>query len=201
MRTFIIRARKGTTRWERVRSQLGTKQHFEIIAHTVINAFFISNDFRSDVEVYIVLDSSEDFPHTIKLSSSEGLSIGGFHEEAVIGLVEKALKDSDGIRKDETRILQPGIEVSGFGFERLVGELIKTRPLYLLEPKGANIRETQLAPNPVFILSDHLVMPKKTVAALKRKGLNTVSLGNKMLFASQCVVIINYEMDYPKTGF
>jgi tRNA (pseudouridine54-N1)-methyltransferase len=195
MRTFIIRARKGTTRWERVRSQIGGRQHFEVVAHTVINAFFISNDFRNDVEVYIVLDSSEDFPYTIKLSSGDGLSIAGFHEEAVIELVEKALKDSRGLRKDESRIVDPGVQVSGFGFDRLVSELLKTRPLYLLDRKGADIRETQLELNPVFVLSDHLAMPKKTVNALKRKGLNTVSLGNKMLFASQCVVILNYEMD------
>ena len=62
MRTFIIRARKGTTRWERVRSQVGGNAHFEVIAHSVINAFFISSDFRTDVEFYIVLDSSENFP-------------------------------------------------------------------------------------------------------------------------------------------
>ena len=67
MRTFIIKARKGTTRWEKVRSQIGTKEHFEVVAHSVINAFFISNGFRTDVEVYIVLDSSEDFPRTIKI--------------------------------------------------------------------------------------------------------------------------------------
>ncbi|OGV46036.1 MAG: hypothetical protein A3F46_02870 [Legionellales bacterium RIFCSPHIGHO2_12_FULL_42_9] len=195
MRTFIIRARKGTTRSERVRSQIGGKQHFEVVAHSVINAFFISSDFRTDMEVYIVLDSSEDFPRTIKLSSGNGLSLAGFHEEAVISLIEKALKDSCDLQKDEARIVDPGVTVSGFGFEKLVSELLKTRPLYLLDRKGADIRDTELELNPVFILSDHLAMPKKTVKALKRKGLNTLSLGNKMLFASQCVVILNYEMD------
>ncbi len=195
MRTFIIKARKGTTRWERVRSQIGGRQHFEVIAHSVINAFFISNDFRSDVEVYIVLDSSENFPHTIKLSSKDGLSLAGFHEDAVISLIEQALKDSQGLCKDETRTVSPGINVSGFGFERLVSELLKTRSLYLLDRKGTDIRDTSLDLNPVFVLSDHLMMPKKTVNALKRKGLKTVSLGNKMLFASQCIVLLNHEMD------
>jgi tRNA (pseudouridine54-N1)-methyltransferase len=195
MRTFIIRARKGTTRWERVRSQVGGKEHFEVVAHSVINAFFISSDFRSDVEVYIVLDSSEDFPHTIKLTSEDGLSLAGFHEEAVIGLIEKSLKDSRGLLKDETRTVAPGVQVSGFGFEKLISGLIKTRPLYLLDRKGGDIRDTQLEPNPIFILSDHLAMPKKTISGLKRNGLKTVSLGKKMLFASQCIVLLNDEMD------
>jgi tRNA (pseudouridine54-N1)-methyltransferase len=195
MRTFIIRARKGTTRWERVRSQVGKKEHFEVIAHSVINAFFIASDFRVDVEVYIVLDSSEDFPRTIKLSGNEGLSIDGFHEEAVIQLIEKALKNSRGLQKDQTRMVDQGIQISGFGFERLVSNLIPTRSLYLLDHKGEDIRKIKLELDPVFILSDHLAMPKKTVSGLKRHGLRTLSLGKKMLFASQCIVLLNHEMD------
>lgn len=195
MRTFIIRARKGSTNWEKVRSSIGTKEHFEVVAHSVINAFFISNGFRSEVEVYIVLDSSEDFPRTIKLSGNDGLSIAGFHEDAVLELVEKALKESLGLKKDETKMIAPGLQISGFGFERLVGDLLKTRQVYLLEPKGDDIRETIVDNNPVFILSDHLAMPKNSVKGLIRRGLKTISLGKKMLFASQCVVLIHYELD------
>ncbi|MFA6303739.1 MAG: hypothetical protein WC627_11510 [Legionella sp.] len=195
MRSFIIKARKGSTRWERVRSQIGTKEHFEVVAHSVINAFFISSDFRTDVEVYIVLDSSEDFPRTIKLSSAEGLSLAGFHEEAVVSLVEKTLKDSQGLQKDSTKTLAPGVQIFGFGFEKLVSSLMPNRTLYILDKKGDNIRTLSLAKDPVFILSDHLAMPKKSLAGLKRKGLKTLSLGPKMLFASQCVVLINHEID------
>ncbi len=195
MRTFIIKARKGTTHFERVRSQVGGKAHLEVVAHSVINAFYISSDFRQDVEVYIILDSSDDFPRTIKLSSADGLSMSGFHEEAVISLLESTLKATQHLRKDETVIVDKGIQISGFGFERLIAQLIETRPIYLLDSKGSDIRKTPLEPNPIFVLSDHLAMPKKTVAGLKRKGLKTISLGKKMLFASQCIVLIHDEMD------
>lgn len=195
MRTFIIRARKGTTHWEKVRSSLGVKEHFEVIAHSVINAFFYSNGFRDDVEMYIVLDSAEDFPRTIKLSGNEGLSIAGFHEEAIINLVENTLKASRGLLKDETRVIAPGVQISGFGFERLVGHLLETRQVYLLDRKGDEIRNIEFDSNPVFVLSDHLAMPKNNVKSFKRRGLNTISLGKKMLFASQCVVLLNHEMD------
>ncbi|MDR3492085.1 MAG: tRNA (pseudouridine(54)-N(1))-methyltransferase TrmY [Gammaproteobacteria bacterium] len=195
MRTFIIRARKGTTRWERVRSQIGASGHFEVIAHSVINAFFVSNGFREDVEIYIILDCSEDFPRTIKLSAGEGLSIAGFYEDAVIDLVEKALKDSHGLQKDETRVIAPGLQISGFGFEKLVGNLLETRPVYLLDRKGEDIRNAKLDLNPVFVLSDHLAMPKNSVKSLKRQGVKAISFGKKMLFASQCVVLIHYELD------
>jgi tRNA (pseudouridine54-N1)-methyltransferase len=195
MRTFIIRARKGSTRWERIRSNLGGKDHFEVVAHSVINAFFTSNGFREDVEMYIILESSEDFPRTIKLSGNESLSIAGFHEEAVIELVEKALKDSQGLQKDETKIIGPGLQISGFGFEKCVRQLLETRPVYLLDRKGTDIRTTHFDHNPVFILSDHLAMPKNSIKGLERHGLKTISLGKKMLFASQCVVLINHELD------
>lgn len=195
MRTFIIRARKGTTRWEQVRSQVGTKDHFEVVAHSVINAFFVSNGFRENVEVYIILDSSEDFPRTIKLTGHEGLSIAGFHEEAVLELVEKSLKDSQGLQKNETRSLAPGIQINGFGFEKLIGNLLETRAVYLLDRKGEDVRSIAFDTDPVFILSDHLAMPKKSIKGLKRHGLKTVSLGKKMLFASQCVVLLHYELD------
>lgn len=195
MRTFIIKARKGTTRWQRVRSQVGGKEHFEVIAHSVINAFFVSSDFRTDVEVYIVLDSTEDFPRTIHLSSAQGLSLAGFHEDAIVSLFEQVLKNSQGLQKDDKKTIAPGVIVYGFGFERLIASLPSNSTLYLLDKKGQDIRTTALASNPVFLLSDHLVMPKKTVAGLKRKGLELLSLGHKMLFASQCIVLINHELD------
>src|SRR5579871_5894593 len=120
MKTFIIRARKGTTRWERIRSSVGTKEHFEVVAHSVMNAFFVSNGFREQVEVYIILDSAEDFPRTIKLSSSQGLSIAGFHENAIVELFEEILKNSQHLLKNETRQIMAGVQISGFGFEVLV---------------------------------------------------------------------------------
>jgi tRNA (pseudouridine54-N1)-methyltransferase len=195
MRTYIIRARSGTTRWERVRASIGEEGHFEIVAHCVLNAFFISKDFREDVEVYIVLDSSADFPRTLQLSGGEGLSLSGFHEEAVVELVETALRNSEGLKKDETLTVLPGVKIHGFGFEKLVSGLIKSRPVYLLDRKGDDIRSVDLEPDPVFLLSDHIPLPKNSVKSFERRGLKLISLGRKMLFASQCVVLLNDEMD------
>lgn len=195
MRTFIIKARKGTTRWEKIRSGIGSKEHLEVVAHSVINAFYLANDFRKEVEVYIILDSSEDFPRTIKLSGQDGLSIAGFHEEAVLDLLIQALKNSPGLQKNESLTIAPGLQISGFGFEKLMNQLLETRTVYLLDPKGEDIRTAELQPDPVFVLSDHLAMPPKIIKGLKRKGLESISLGKKMLFASQCVVLLHYEMD------
>lgn len=195
MRTFIIRARKGSTRGEKLRAMVGSKEHFEVVLHTIMNAFFISSGFRTDVELYIVLDSSEDFPRTLKLSSAEGLSLPGFHETAIVEVIEQALLKSEGLSKDGSKTVAPGIEVYGFGFDKLVAQLLQTRAVYLLQPKGDDIRSIDFYDAPVFILSDHLAMPSKSIKGLERKGLNTLSLGKKMLFASQCVTLIHHELD------
>lgn len=195
MRTFIIRARKGTTQWQHIKQSIGTNAHIEVVAHSVVNAFFTSNAFREDVEVYIVLDSSADFPRTIKLSSNDGLSLAGFYEAAVLEVLEQALKNSQALQKNETLDIAPGIKISGFGFEKLIASLIDTRPVYLLEPKGEHIDSITTEPNPIFILSDHIALPKNTVKGLKRHGVKSLSLGKKMLFASQCIVLIHHTLD------
>lgn len=193
MRTFVIRARSGSTRWEELRARIGAKSHIEIVAHCLMNAFYISNGFRDDVEVYIILDSSEDFPRTIQISN--GISFSGFHEEALIEILECALKDSTNLQKNESRKLATGLEIHGFGFEKCVGKLLETRPVYLLDKKGDDLREIEIEADPVFVLSDHIAMPKNSVKGLIRKGMKTISLGRKMLFASQCIVLIHDQLD------
>lgn len=195
MRTYIIRARKVSTNPEKIHTRVAEKGHIEILAHCLLNAFFLSKGFRTDTEVYLVLDSAVDFPRTIRLSAEEGLSLTGFHEKAALDVIEKALKSSANLQKNETRAVAPGIQIHGFGFEKLLENLWLTRTIYLLEPKGDDIRTVELDENPVFILSDHIALPDKIVKSLKKKGLKTLSLGKKMLFASQCVVLLQDAVD------
>lgn len=195
MKTFILKARKGTTHAGRIRDNIGQKGHFEIIAHTIINAFFISQDFRDDVEVCIILDSAEDFPKTIQLSGQDGLSLEGFHEEAIYTLMEKILKQGTHIQKNKTQALFPGVKIHGFGLETLMKQHDQQRPTYLLDPKGTPVESATLPDNPIFILTDHISMPKNIVKSFKRQGVKLLSLGKKMLFASQCIVILNHVMD------
>ena len=38
-------------------------------------------------------------------------------------------------------------------------------------------------------------MPRKTFNSLERLGAKKITLGPRMLFASQCVVLIHHELD------
>ena len=195
MRTFVIRARKGTVLASKVFSQVGTGEHFEIVAHILANAFYVSNGMRSDVEVYVVLDSTPDFPRTLKFSSNTGLSFPGFHEHAILGVVASALERGCKVAKGQILTIEPGIEMCGFGFDTLMKGLQESRPIYLLDKKGDDIRSLNFEGSGVFVLSDHLSMPKNSIKGLERRGLTKMSLGRKMLFASQCVVLIHNELD------
>ena len=195
MRTFVLRARKATIRAEKVVSQVGAGEHFEIIAHTLANAFYVSNGIRSDVEVYVVLDSTPDFPRTLKFSSNEGLSFPGFHEKAILEVVSAALASGQHVTKGNKLTIQPGIAIFGFGFDTLLKGLQEHRVVYLLDKKGDDIRSIHFEHDGIFVLSDHLSMPKNSIKGLERHGVKKMSLGRKMLFASQCVVLVHNELD------
>lgn len=195
MRSFVLRARKTSSDSQKFLTQTGTEGHAENIAHTLINAFYLSKDMRNDVEVYIVFDSAKDFPKTLCFFSQPELSFSGFHEQAMLDAVAEALNRGKSVKKDQRLPVSPGIQILGFGFDKLVQELQNTRQVYLLDKKGLDVRHTHLKSNPVFILSDHIPMPKNSLKCIEKRGAEKVSLGPNMLFASQCVVLIHNEMD------
>lgn len=194
MRIFVLRARKSGSKPHKMLKP-GASDHVEIIAHTVINAFYYSQGMRDDVEVYIVLDSTPDFPRTLKLSSQAGLSFPGFHEHAILQVLSLALKQGAQLTSAQQLNIAPGIEIYGFGFDTLLKQLQALYPVYLLDKKGQDIRQTSFTNNSVFVLSDHLPMPKNSIKGLERYNLTKISLCKKILFASQCVTLVHNELD------
>ena len=121
--------------------------------------------------------------------------IGGFDERSLLGKVAKALDASVGMGKDEQRPVESGVTVQTLSFERLVQQLAADHQLFVMDRKGAPIREQAFDDKPCFLLTDHIPMPKKTFGSLERLGTKKLALGSRMLFASQCVVLIHHELD------
>lgn len=195
MRTFVLRARAAPTDSQALLASVGQDAHTEILAHTLMNAMFVAQSHRPDVTVYLVLESTRDFSRTIRFDVNAMHDIGGFDERALLGKIARALDTSRGMGKDETRPVESGVEVRTTSFERLVQTLAEDHQLFLMDRKGTPIREQAFADNPCFLLTDHIPMPKKTIPGLERMGAKKIALGPKMLFASQCVVLIHYELD------
>ena len=195
MRTFVLRARAAPTDSKKLLASVGQEAHSEILAHTLMNAIFVAQSHRADVVVYLVLESTQDFSRTIRFEASAMHEIGGFDEHALLGKVAKALDASVGMGKEESRPVESGVTVRTIAFERLVQELAGDHQLYVMDRKGTSIREQMFEGNPCFLLTDHIPMPKNTFHTLERLGTKKLTLGSKMLFASQCVVLIHHELD------
>ncbi|MGR2704618.1 tRNA (pseudouridine(54)-N(1))-methyltransferase TrmY [Vibrio campbellii] len=195
MRSFVLRARAAPTTSKALLEGVGNEAHTEILAHTMMNTMFVAQSHREDVVVHLVLESTKDFSRTITIRSNDITNIGGFHESTLIAAVARALDASVGMGKEQLREVEPGITVRTVSFERLVQELAEDHQLYMLDKKGEFVRDAEIGGTPCFLLTDHIPMPKKSFNSLKRLGTEKISLGPKMLFASQCVVLIHNELD------
>lgn len=195
MRVFVLRARSAPTDSRQLLDAVGKDAHTEILAHTLMNAIFVAQSHRADVVVHLVLESTPDYSRAISFDANSLRDIGGFHEQALLEKIARALDASLGMGKEERRAVEPGIEVRTIGFEKLVLELAQSHRLYAMDPKGTSLRGKTIAGNPCFILTDHMPMPKKSFSTLERLGAEKISLGAKMLFASQCVLLIHNELD------
>ena len=195
MRTFVLRARAAPTDPQKLLAGVGQEAHTEILAHTLMNAIFVAQSHRADVVVYLVLESTQDYSRTVRFEAAAMHAIGGFDERALLGKVAAALDASRGMGKEESRPVESGVTVRTISFEKLVQELATDHQLFVMDPKGTSIREQAFAENPCFLLTDHIPMPKNTFHTLDRLGTKRISLGRKMLFASQCVVLIHHALD------
>jgi len=196
MRVFVLRARSAPTDSQGLLGAVGREAHTEILAHTLMNAIFVAQSHRPDVMVYLVLESSKDYSRSISFNSNDMRDIGGFHEQALLGKVARALDVSVGMGKEESRAVEPGIAVRTISFEKLVQELARDHQLFLMDRKGTPLRGKAMAGTPCFILTDHMPMPKKSLSTLDRLSAEEISLGSTMLFASQCVLLIHNELDH-----
>lgn len=195
MRTFVLRARAAPTDSARLLAAVGTGAHAEILAHAMMNAIFVAQGHRADVVVYLVLESTADFSRTIRFEANAMQDIGGFHEQALLGKIARALDASRGMGKEETRPVEAGVEVRTLSFERLVQQLADDHQLFVMDRKGVPIGEQAFGGNPCFLLTDHIPMPKKAFNSLDRLGATRITLGRTMLFASQCIVLIHHALD------
>ena len=195
MRTFVLRARAAPTDSARLLAGIGGDAHTEILAHTLMNAIFVAQSHRPNVVVYLVLESTQDFSRTIRFEANAMHELAGFDERALLAKVGKSLDASRGMGKEETRPVESGVTVRTISFERLVQELAADHQLFVMDRKGAPIREQEFGTQPCFLLTDHIPMPKNTFHTLDKLGAKRITLGRTMLFASQCVVLIHHELD------
>ncbi len=194
MLEFLIRARKAPTDANRFLGHAGQEAHVEYLTQILINGLFVSQGHRDDVRLSFVFEASADFSRVITLDGSTLGSLTDLSEQGLLELFARCLEVSTGSNKDEVRQVLPGVTVAAMSFEQQI-KTYEGRQIYLMDRKGKDIRETSLEHNAVFVLTDHIPMPSKQAKSLVNRGAMTISVGSKMLHASQCIVLIQNEYD------
>lgn len=199
MREFILRARKGPSTADFSLQAANRAGYLEIVAHCIVNALFYARQIRPEIAIHIVLDGPAAPPKTVRLESDTLCSIGGYDEHSVLRLLQRALEEGRRLALDQEIQVDGGLFVAKRSFEQLVREKCAAGPLFYLQRKGTDIRSARLSLPASFVFTDHLSMPRKTDRFLERLGARPLGVGPRMLFASQCIVLVHNELD--RQGF
>lgn len=192
---FIVRARKAPVDPDRFLAAVGGEGRVEYLAHMIVNALLVSKGHREDTRLTLVLEDSKDYSRALTFDGASLGSLSGTNEQAMLQACAGALHESKGMGKEEVRTVDRGIVVETVSFEHLVKQKVTNSRVYMMDRKGADIREALFDEDPVFLLTDHIPMPKKTFNSLARLGVTKVSLGPVVLHASQCISVIHNELD------
>jgi len=196
MRELIYYSRTAQTSGSYITEDLQGSGRIDIAVHTVIAAFFLSHKIRTDVKLHLCFAGPPDPSKHLELKPvTEG--------ETGIDKIYLAKKDVSSVlkkmlykfREGEKKEVFPGFWIERKGFLELIKDLKKKeRNLYILDPKGEDIRSVEIKENPIFILGDHKGLPLKELKRLKTIC-TPVTIGPKVYFASQTISVVNNELD------
>ena len=190
MRVFVLRSLKGLTRsfeFEEIK-----RSRMDIVANCALNALMISNEIRKDVNFIACLDGPPTPPKTLIFKGEELKEVYP-SELGFLEVISKALRKN--LQTFECKETHYGVYVCKKSWEHIVKELSQNFQLIYLDPEGKDLREIEIKENTAFFLGDHIGLPKKSIKFLERYNAEKVSIGKKVYFASQAILIVNYLLD------
>jgi len=181
LREFILYSRKGRTD-SRFRS-LRDAGRLDVVHECIVASLFLSHGFRRNVVFHATLYGPPTPPIHLKID----------------GATLRDVRTDQGTWKDILRKVlsgkpHPGISISKESFEALVKEKSTEAEIYVLEEGGKDVSEIEFGEHPVFVLGDHIGLPKKVEKFVLRFG-QKVSLGKQRYLAASCITILNYLLD------
>lgn len=185
MREFVLFSNRGRTKgdWK----DLMAAGRMDIICHSVIAAFFLSNAIRSDVKLDIILNGPPDPPKHIEFVYDKDMPIS---KKDVGNLIRSTLWKY----KPKKRIKAfPGVFIEKKTLRKLIKEKID-KEIYYLSNRGEDISKIRFGENPIFVIGDHEGIPKQEIKFLK-KNAKAISIGPNMYFTSQCISFLNIWLD------
>jgi tRNA (pseudouridine54-N1)-methyltransferase len=195
MREFVYYSKSAVTAGNLIKDDLKKAGRMDIVCNFIISCFFASNAMRDDVRLHLIFDGGPNNPRHLVFESNKDMPIS---KKDVAGLIKRMLykaKDEEGLRE-----IAPGCFIERKSFEKLVKELDKEgKDVLILDGRGEDIRKLELKGNEVFLVGDHegfVGVDKKLL-----KSIDKISVGPRVLFASQVATILHNEMDRNSSNF
>lgn len=199
MKHFVYYSKRAQTSGNFNTNKLMQAGRMDIACQIVIMSFFVSHQLRNDVTLHLVFDGGPDPTKHLELCPGKNVLVESenkidISKKDVGGLIKKMLYKYQKGKKIE---ISPGYFIEKKGFIKVVEELMeKDLDCFVLDKKGENLREAKIEKDCVFILGDQDGIPKSMMKNLKKLGVEKISVGPKMYFASQVVTILHNELDY-----
>jgi tRNA (pseudouridine54-N1)-methyltransferase len=183
VREFILFSRIGQT--DANFNSLHDAGRLDIMHECIVSSLFLSHGLRRDVVFHAVLNGPPNPPVHIKIDG-ETLYDVRTDMDTWQGILKKTLAGKQ----------HPGISKDRVSFEALLKSKaeVDNCKVYVLEEGGEDIGEVEFGENSVFVLGDHVGMPKKTEVFALRFG-EKISLGKTPYLAASCITVINYAID------
>ena len=216
MREFIYYSKSARTTGNFRTDDLMKAGRMDIVCQIVIMSFFVSHASRNDVKLHLVFDGPPDSPKHLELFPGQNLAIDtenkiDISKKDVAGLIKKmlyryrrpksklspTLSKTDQNKEGRTEVA-PGYYIEKKSIEKVVeGLLEEGKKVYLLDKRGEDVRDLKdkEMDDAVFILGDRDGIPKDKLKRLKKLGVEKISVGKQMYFASQTMTILQNEID------
>jgi tRNA (pseudouridine54-N1)-methyltransferase len=183
MREFVLYSRLGRT--DANFGSLHEAGRLDIVYECAVASLFLSHAIRKDVVFHTLLSGPPVPPLHLRM---EGATLHDVRTDQQTW--ERILRKVLGGQT------HPGITADRTSFEALLkteAEASRT-VIYVLEEKGRNVSEVEMSENTVFVLGDHIGLPK-TVENFALRYAEKISLGKRPYLAASCITILNYLMD------
>ena len=181
MREFLLYSRQGRTDTQWL--SLHDAGRLDIVQECIVASLFLSHGLRRDVTFHAVLNGPPQPPVHLQLNGEKLFDVRT-DTETWKAIMKKVLSGKT----------HPGITMSKTGFEALLKAKAEKNAIYVLEEHGTNIQEISLEANPLFVLGDHVGLPKKAETFALRYG-GKISLGKTPYLAASCITVLNYLLD------
>lgn len=180
-REFILFSRIGHT--DSNFHSLHDAGRLDIVHECIVSSLFLSHGLRGDVTFHGILNGPPNPPIHIQI---DGRTL--YDARTDMDTWEQILKKT--LRGKS----HPGITRDKTSFEALLKAKAQNQKIYVLEEDGKDINQVDLGENSLFILGDHVGLPKKAEQYALRFG-EKISLGKTPYLAASCITIINYTLD------